>query len=297
MPSPQSNEYRVHPLSPVTAAIDARLGELVPADSQQPTLLSQAIRYSLLAPGKRVRPMLALLTTAHCGGDWQAALDPACALEMVHAASLILDDLPSMDNADLRRGLPAVHRKFGEDIAVLAAVALLNQAYAVIAQAPSLAAEVRLELVSRLTFGIGPFGLVAGQSRDLHERSGGGSVELLEDINRQKTGVLFTVAVDIGVQVAGADRTHGAALGLFATALGQAFQARDDLLDRTGSAECLGKNVGQDRQKANLVDLVGEQGVRDAVRRHSERALAALDSCPGRDTALRDYVLSLLGAA
>ncbi|MFO8154748.1 MAG: polyprenyl synthetase family protein, partial [Thiohalospira sp.] len=149
------------------ALIDDRLRRLLPTGPDLPATLHDALEEGLLAPGKRLRPQLTLLATAQCDGDWHAALDPACALEMVHAASLILDDLPAMDDASERRGRPALHRRFGEDGAILAAVALMNRAYAVVADCPDLTAETRLNLVRELAGTIGTDGLVAGQWRDL----------------------------------------------------------------------------------------------------------------------------------
>ncbi len=292
MATPSSERLDPHSIPVMKSAIDARLTALLPLQSQQSQPLNKAIRYSLLAPGKRVRPLLALLTAHHCGTDWRRALDPACALEMVHTASLILDDLPSMDNADLRRGSPTVHRRFGEDIAVLAAVALLNQAYAVLTKAPGLEAGLRLELVGRFAFTIGPAGLVTGQSRDLHEHNA--RAEAREEINRQKTGVLFSLSVEVGLRVAAANAQQAQSLARFANSLGQAFQARDDLLDCTGSSCRLGKDVGKDAGRTGLVEIVGEAGVRDAFERHVQRALDALAACPGDDPQLRSYVLSLL---
>jgi geranylgeranyl diphosphate synthase type II len=290
--TPSSERLEPHPIPVLKSAIDARLTALLPLESQASQPLNDAIRYSLLAPGKRVRPLLALFTAHHCGADWRRGIDPACALEMVHTASLILDDLPSMDNAKLRRGSPTVHRRFGEDIAVLAAVALLNQAFAVLAEAPELEAGLRLELVGRFAFAIGPAGLVTGQSRDLHEHNT--RAEALEEINRQKTGVLFSLAVEVGLRVAAANAQQTQSLVRFARSLGQAFQARDDLLDRTGSSSQVGKDVGKDAGKTGLMEVVGEAGVREAFERHAQRALDALAACPGDDPQLRSYVLSML---
>lgn len=294
MATPSSERLEQYSIAVLKSAIDARLTALLPLESQSSHPLNEAIRYSLLAPGKRVRPLLALLTAHHCGTDWRRGLDPACALEMVHTASLILDDLPSMDNAELRRGSPTVHRRFGEDIAVLAAVALLNQAFAVLAEAQELEAGLRLELVGRFAFAIGPAGLVTGQSRDLHERNA--RAEALEEINRQKTGVLFSLAIEVGLRVAAANAQQAQALARFAASLGQAFQARDDLLDRTGSSSQVGKDVGKDAGKTGLMEICGEAGVCETFERHAQRALDALAGCPGDDPQLRRYVLGMLQA-
>ena len=294
MPNPCNRRPDPQSIAGLRSALDDRLGELLPAQAQGPQVLDEAIRYSLLAPGKRVRPLLTLLTVLHCGADWRPGLDAACALEMVHTASLILDDLPSMDDAELRRGMPTVHRRFGEDIAALAAFALLNQAFAVLAQAPRLDSELRLELICRFTARIGPAGLISGQIRDLHERSA--ALDALEEIHHQKTGALVCLAVEIGLRVADANAQRTEALISFATALGQAFQARDDLLDRTGSVTELGKNIGKDAGKPGLVEVMGEPGAREVFERHAQRALDALAGCPGDDPQLHSYVLSMLHA-
>ena len=154
------------------SAVDRRLSELVPAVDGGAGRLSDAARYALLAPGKRLRPLLTMAAAAQFGAPPHAALDAGCAFEMVHAASLLLDDLPSMDDAALRRGRATAHRVHGEDLAVLAAVALLARAFGVLGAAEAIAPEGRLRLVARLSEAVGFDGLSAGQTRDLHERIG-----------------------------------------------------------------------------------------------------------------------------
>ncbi len=153
-------------LEALRAGVDRRLAELAPRPGTAPDRLVEAVRYALLAPGKRFRPMLTLLTATQFGATENTALDTACAFEMVHASSLILDDLPSMDNAGLRRGLPTIHRAYDEATAILAGVGLLNQAYAVIAADPHLTGELRAEIAGRIAGSVGFSGLIAGQAQD-----------------------------------------------------------------------------------------------------------------------------------
>ena len=257
--------------------IDRRLPALL-AGSRAPAVLRDAISYTLLSPGKRLRPTLTLLAAEHFGradpdGARAAALDAGCAIEMVHAASLILDDLPCMDDAAVRRGRPTCHLRFGEDMAVLAAVALLNQAYATLAAAPGLPAATRLSLVAQLSAAVGLDGLVAGQARDLRERASVDDAAPLHDINRQKTGVLFVAAVEAGAAAAGATGARLDGARAFAAALGEAFQILDDLMDATATPAAAGKDVRQDGKKPTVVSLVGAEAARAEMRRKLDAAL------------------------
>lgn len=240
------------------ARIAARLDELVPPETAEPRGLHHAVRYSLMAPGKRVRPVLALLSAAALGGSEQDALDPACAIEMVHAASLILDDLPSMDDATLRRGLPANHRVHGEAIATLAAIALLNRAYGVIAEAPRLPARERASLVTRLSRAVGSEGAVAGQCRDL-EIGTVSDLETLREVEGLKTATLFVAAAETGAIVAGLEEEALEPVRRFGWNLGLAFQVRDDWLDAAATREEAGKDVRQDEGRTTLVSLLGTE--------------------------------------
>ena len=271
-------------LPELRAQVDARLAALLGSAAAAPPVLRDAVGYALLSPGKRLRPVLALLAAEHFGDGrpHDAALDAGCAIEMVHAASLILDDLPCMDDAALRRGRPTVHRRFGEDMAVLAAIALLNHAYAVVAAAPGLPAEARLTLVSALSGAVGFDGLVAGQARDLRERDGVAEPTPLHELNRQKTGVLFIAAVEGGARAAGARGARLEGARGFARGLGEAFQILDDLLDATATSEAAGKDVGQDGGKPTVVSLIGAEGARAEMHRRLRTALDHLDDAgPG----------------
>jgi geranylgeranyl diphosphate synthase type II len=266
------------------AGVERRMAELLPAEGQAPANLTGAARYALLSPGKRFRPILTLLTAADFGAAEGAALDAACAYEMVHTASLILDDLPSMDDANLRRGLATTHKAFDEASAVLAAVALLNRAYGVIAEDAGLAEPVRIELVAQLSETVGFRGLTAGQARDLDRRGGMLSNDEIDLVNHQKTGVLLIAAAMAGAMVAGVRGVRLAAIGESARRLGLAFQIRDDLLDVTGPGD---KDAGKDVGMPTLVTTLGEAGARDAMLGYLEAAREAMQSAGGGMSAWR----------
>lgn len=269
--------------------VQSRLAELAPS---QDTLLSLAAREALLGHGKRVRPVLAMLAAAHVGGRPDDALDYGCALEMVHAASLVLDDLPCMDDAALRRGQPTLHRRHGEDAAVLAAVALLNQSTRLILQS-RLPAETRVATLDLLTQAVGFDGLAQGQMRDLRDDPDARDALALRQINDLKTGGLFVATVRGGGLLGGGDADDLMRLSAFGEAVGFAFQLYDDLLDACSTADALGKDVGQDRETTTFVDLWGEGRVHAAVR---QSLLSAADAV-GRDSPLSLYVLDLFQQA
>jgi geranylgeranyl diphosphate synthase type II len=257
--------------------LDARLLELMPIKEHDghpaSSELTRAMRYSLLSPGKRVRPLLAVRTAMHFGADPSRLIDFGCALEMVHSASLILDDLPCMDDASTRRGRPACHCKFGDATTTLAAVALLNHAFGVIARDSGLDASLRCRMVDRLSDAVGMNGLVSGQCRDLIDRAGSLDEAELAAINHQKTGVLFELATTGAGEMIGLSSRELEALQRYAVHLGQAFQAADDLLDARRHAEHSGKDAGLDRDKAGSVHQIGETALRERV----ETELAAGD--------------------
>ena len=275
-------------LARLTAAVETRLSDLLPRAAEG-SRVPQAMRAALLSPGKRLRPLLTLLTAWRLGADEHAALDAACAVEMVHAASLIFDDLPCMDDAAERRGLPATHIAYGEEIATLAAIGLLNQAYAVIAQAEGVSAIAKVEMIRVLTTAVGVDGLVAGQERDLQSGGSGPSVDEVDALNHQKTGALFLAAVRLGALVAGAEAGETDALSRFATELGMAFQAADDLTDA--------ENGEEDAGRSNLLTLLGRDGVRREAMRRLNAARSALDDGGANLASLRPYVDVLLEVA
>lgn len=256
----------------LAAGIERRLAGEVErmASAESCPRLVEAVRYSLLAPGKRVRPMLCLLATLDLDGSTDEAMDAACAIEMVHCASLMLDDLPAMDNARMRRGRPATHLRFGEATTLLAAIALLNQAYQVMLEAAASESR-RIELVGRLARAVGMAGLVSGQSRDLGERSDELDGDRLARINHQKTAVLFELAIAAAATREPLDLEQRRALDRFARQIGLAFQTADDLLDgrkRDDSGKCR----GLDRGKAGSVHALGETALIERLER--ELALA-----------------------
>lgn len=273
--------------------VNSRLEELIRADEDACPTLVEAMRYSLLAPGKRVRPLLALFTALDFGRDPGPLIDFGCALELVHCASLMLDDLPCMDNARMRRGQPATHVRFGQATTTLAAIALLNQAFGVIAASPALPDSVRCSLVARLSEAVGTAGLVSGQSRDLVERTGGVDPVALRRINQQKTGVLFELAVVGGGMIVDLSERRLAALNRYAGHVGQAFQCADDLLDCQRHCGSTGKDCGLDVDKAGSVHQLGESTLRERL----ERELAAADRQLGPleldECLLRTFVFSL----
>jgi geranylgeranyl diphosphate synthase type II len=225
----------------VEQALDASLGP------EQPERLREAMRYSLLAGGKRLRPILCLAACELAGGDSQQAMPTAVALEMIHTMSLIHDDLPAMDNDDLRRGRPTSHKVFGEANAILAGDALLTRAFEMVAlRSPGVAAERLLAVVGELSLAAGAPGLVGGQVVDLESEGKQVSLETLEYIHVHKTGALLRACVLCGALIAGASEGLMAALRTYARGIGLAFQIIDDILDVTASSEVLGKTAGKD---------------------------------------------------
>lgn len=240
--------------------------------------LYESMRYSLLAGGKRIRPALTLEFARLAGGEdaWRAALPTACALELVHTYSLIHDDLPCMDDDDLRRGKPTNHKVYGETMAVLAGDALQAAAYQLILSNQEMAQEKRLQCALLLAEASGPDGMVGGQVLDtLHEPK---TEEELRRVHRLKTGAMIRAACVMGCAAGGGDEAMCAAAGEYASEIGMAFQIRDDLLDVIGDAKEFGKTIGSDRDegKCTFVDLLGIEGCEQAVLRCTETAKAAV---------------------
>ena len=248
--------------------VDRRLTSLI-AMSWAATTLDDALRYSLLSPGKRLRPLLTILACWEFGPRDLRALDAGCALEMVHAASLVLDDLPAMDNAVLRRGQPAAHVRFGEDVALLTVVALLSRAYAVLGEAPGLPAHTRAELVGILSQAIGSEGLSRGQLLDLRGAGAGGGTHQSE-VDHLKTGVLFVAAVEMAAAILELRDERLTGLRRCALHLGQAFQLMDDLADEAGDG-C------SQNAMISVIPLIARRDRRVRLERHLGSALAELD--------------------
>ena len=259
----------VHPaslagtLAAWAARVNRRLPELLPPPTARPEPVHQAMHYALTGAGKRVRPVLTLAVADLFGARSEPVLDLACAVEMVHACSLVLDDLPSMDDAALRRGRPTVHRAFGENVALLAALGLLNRAYALVAEAHhrlSLRRYTTEDVVHHLAAAIGSDGLIGGQALDLLSRPEELNLDVLEYIHSHKTGALFMAAGELGAMAADARRRDLEVIARFAKNLGLAFQISDDLLDVLGTPEETGKDTGKDEKKVTFVRLLGVPG-------------------------------------
>ena len=243
--------------------MNRRLPDLLAGPGERPEPVHQAMHYALTGPGKRIRPVLTLVVADLFGARSAQVLDLACAVEMVHACSLILDDLPSMDNASLRRGRPTVHLQFGENVALLASLALLNRAYALVAESAQRLALRRYsaeDMVHHLAAAIGSDGLIGGQALDLLSKPEELDLEVLEYIHSHKTGALFMAAGELGAMAADAKRKDLEVVARFAKNLGLAFQISDDLLDVLGTPEETGKDVGQDTAKVTFVKLLGVEG-------------------------------------
>ncbi len=243
-----------------------------------PQQLSDSMRYSLLAPAKRIRAALVMASAIQWGVEPRRALDAACAVEMVHAASLILDDLPAMDNATLRRGARANHKVYGEATAILSAIGLLSHAFGVIARDEALSVGVRTAICDRLSVAIGPGGLVAGQEIDLHGDAEKKTVEGVESMYAGKTSALFCVSAEIGAIVGGACDEGRRAMHLYGEHLGVAFQILDDVLDAVGNQSVAGKDVRVDIDRPTVVTLLGIPGAEDRAAKHLEKAADAARS-------------------
>jgi geranylgeranyl diphosphate synthase type II len=240
-------------------AVDAHLEKLLPSEATQPASIHQAMRYSVLAGGKRIRPILLLETARIFEPDITPALHPACAIEFIHTYSLIHDDLPALDNDDLRRGKPTSHKKFGEATAILAGDALLTLAFEVVGAAP-VDAERRVAMLTEIATAAGTInGMVGGQVADLEAEGKSVGPETLEYIHRSKTAALIRASVTAGAICAGAPDEDVKRLRHFGETIGWAFQVTDDILDVEESSAALGKTAGKDiaQQKATYPSVFG----------------------------------------
>ncbi|MGE5590245.1 MAG: polyprenyl synthetase family protein [Bacillota bacterium] len=265
-------------LRQATDEVNQALERVLPPVGSGSGRLHEAMRYAVLGGGKRLRPALVLAACETVGGDRRRALPVACALEMIHAYSLIHDDLPAMDDDDLRRGRPTVHKAFDEALAILAGDALLTLAFEVLAShgvAGGIDPQTMLRVIGEVAWGAGSQGMVGGQVEDLDaEGATGGDVQRLEHIHRLKTGALFRAAVRAGALVGGAGDDDLEALDAFVRHFGLAFQIADDLLDVSGNAALMGKATGADARLGKLT-YPGLLGLEEAQRRAQAEALAA----------------------
>jgi geranylgeranyl diphosphate synthase type II len=256
--------------------VDAALTLSTDYADRCPPRLAEAIRYSLLAPGKRLRPVLVLLAAEACGCESAAALPAACAVEMIHAYSLIHDDLPAMDDDDLRRGRPTCHVQFDEATAILAGDALLTQAFEVLAAA-KWPANVTVRCCKELAQAAGYAGMVGGQADDLAaEERDDGDLDDLQSIHRRKTGAMIRVSLRLGAIVAQATSQQLNAVTAYGEKLGLAFQIVDDLLDFRGDVQTLGKRTQKDAGRGKLT-FPGLLGVEEATARAESLIAAACD--------------------
>lgn len=277
--------------------VEARLNELLPAEDVAPVTLHKAMRYSVFAGGKRIRPLLCLEAAKACGGSEEVALNAACALEVLHTYTLVHDDLPCMDDDDLRRGRPTSHKVFGEGVAVLAGDALLTEAFAMLARVPSNERYDVRDYVAEFAYRTGSQQLVGGQVLDLEGEGRALTVDELRAIHNGKTAALIIAAVRLGAMSAGCTAEQLDALTAYGRDLGLAFQIIDDILDITSSPEVLGKSIGKDarEQKATYPALIGIDNARAEARALTASARADLDvfSAKRRESllAISDYLL------
>ena len=279
-----------------TVSVNRALNEFLPRASTKPTTIHQAMRYSLFAGGKRMRPAVCLAAAEACGGSEKDALPLACAVECIHTYSLIHDDLPAMDNDDFRRGKPTNHKVFGEGIAVLAGDALLTQAFEIAAKSRGWPRYSHRDILLEIAQASGSLQLIAGQVADLEGEGKKISAAQLKYIHERKTSALLCCSVRLGGMSANCTAAQLKALTGFGYNVGLAFQIIDDILDITQTSEQLGKTAGKDTkaQKATYPAIVGLEKSRALARQLTNRAFAALKIFKGKAAALEslaDYLL------
>jgi len=261
--------------------VEAALDGFLPKAATLPGSLHDSMRYSIFAGGKRIRPVLMTAACEVVGGRAEDVLPAAAAIEMIHSYSLIHDDLPAMDDDDLRRGKPTNHKVYGEAIAILAGDGLLTEAFILLSN-PQVMTEVsamaRLEIVHQLSRAAGSLGMVGGQVVDMESEGVKIDLPTLEYIHTHKTGALILAAIEIGAIIGGADASQRLALNRYGQAAGLAFQVADDILDIVADQSLLGKDVGsdQERGKATYPAILGLEGARERARNLRDMALDAL---------------------
>ncbi len=287
-PDPAADRERLRRL------VEEALEKALPPETAWPATIHRAVRYSLFAGGKRIRPLLVLAAGEAVGGAPPELMPLACAVEMIHTYSLVHDDLPAMDDDDLRRGKPTSHKVFGEAIAILAGDALLTRAFHLMAVVPSSWDEARtrrrLRAAAVLGEACGTTGLIGGQVMDLESEGRTIDAGALERLHRAKTGALLSACVRGGAILGGADEADLQHLTGYASAIGLAFQVVDDVLDATEGAECLGKTAGKDAaaSKATYVSVHGLVRARELAASLRSEALAALVPLGERGALLAD---------
>ena len=275
------------------AEIDAFLQGLA-SRTGAPVPLDAPLRRSLGSAGKRVRGVLTVAVGETFGCRAEKLVPAGAALEMIHASSLILDDLPSMDDAQLRRGVPTLHREFGEDLAILSAVALLNHSYGLVAAAHAELSPRRWpmqQVLQRVVDAVGWNGTIAGEAVDLHSEGSRLDLDTLEFIHSRKTGALFVAAAAVGAMLANVHPAPLQRIEVFAKNLGLAFQITDDVLDVTSVPEVLGKDVGKDEQRLTFVKLAGVEGARKLSQELVETSLSAIEPLGNAARPLRELAI------
>ncbi len=260
------------------AEVDAALDECMPKADERPATIHAAMRYSVFAGGKRLRPILCIAAAEACGGEMLDALAPACAVELMHTYSLVHDDLPAMDDDDLRRGRPTCHKVYGEGMAVLCGDALLTESFAVLATTPATKRYGAREYIAEFAAAGGSTQLIGGQVMDLEGEGKKLGKHALVQIHEAKTAALLTCALRLGGMTANASPAKLAALTEFGRALGLAFQVIDDILDVTQSTEVLGKTAGKDQavEKTTYPSVLGLEASRKEAAKLTDEAMAAL---------------------
>ncbi|WAC20465.1 polyprenyl synthetase family protein [Luteolibacter sp. SL250] len=283
-------------LKAMAAETDAALDRFLPKEEQSPSTIHSAMRYSVFAGGKRLRPILCIAAAEACGGDPGDALPPACAVELMHTYSLVHDDLPAMDDDDLRRGRPTCHKVYGEGMAVLCGDALLTEAFIVISQTKATKRYGAREYVAELAATGGSLKLIGGQVLDLEGEGKKLEKEDLVRIHEAKTAALLTTSLRLGGMTANAKPEKLQALTDFGYALGLAFQVIDDILDVTQSTEVLGKTAGKDAavEKSTYPSVLGLENSRKEAAKLTKQALDSLEPLGKKAGRLREIAASLL---
>ncbi|WP_442484690.1 polyprenyl synthetase family protein [Aeoliella sp. SH292] len=278
MPQLATDSEILTDLAELRAVVEVALAERLVFDAGCPSRLAEAMRYAVLAPGKRLRPLLVLLAARACGGSVERAMPAACAVEFIHAYSLVHDDLPAMDDDDLRRGMPTCHKKFDEATAILVGDALQSRAFEVIASELT-PASVAARGCAALGKATGATMLVGGQADDLAGATAGDDLARLQAIHHRKTAAMILVSLELGALTAEATAEQHKALAAYGERFGQVFQITDDLLDARGDATQVGKRVGKDadRGKLTYTTLVGIEESRRLVEGLVAEAQAVLD--------------------
>ena len=279
-----------------TEQVNAALNRFLPSEKTKPATIHRAMRYSLFAGGKRMRPALTLAAAEACGGDINQAMPLACAVECIHTYSLIHDDLPAMDNDDYRRGKLTNHKVFGEGIAVLAGDALLTQAFEIAAQCNTWKRYDMRQIILEIAKASGSLQLIAGQVADLEGEGKKLTKQQLEYIHERKTSALLCCSVRLGGMSANCSSTQLEALTEFGHCVGLAFQIIDDILDITQTSEQLGKTAGKDTQakKATYPSIVGLEKSKKIAQRLTDRAFKSLGVFKGKTVALEALAEYLL---